>query len=157
MKKLLYMSAFVFMLGACGGETLEEVDFEDLTEEQQQALTEELIAESERLQQEDDAKFKEESIHLDFATASTGELPMETKVFITGEITTVLEEVNPSEFLFGKYLVTTTEGTFYIEMVVGTEMAEGNQVTLYGYYLGTDFYPGDEQFPTIGGKLVEFH
>lgn len=142
MKRLFYVSALsVLLLAACGDETKVDPKVETSSEQ---------VETTEPTQEELNAKLKDEAITLDFIAANGDEVEKDTKVTITGEVTTVM-----SEGVGGIFTVTTTEGdgfgVFNVKNFTSDEVVEGQTVSVYGTYNGKD----ETSMPSIIATFIE--
>lgn len=142
LKKLLWIGALsALLLAACGDEAEKETKaVEDTTKE---------VA-TEPTQNELNAKLKTEAIPLDFVAANGDEIEKDTKVTITGEVTSVM-----SDGVGGKFTVTTTEddgfGVFSVTNLTLDEVVEGQTVNVYGTFSGKD----ESSTPSITATFIE--
>lgn len=142
LKKLLWISTLsALFLAACGDEKKEEPKVETSSEQ---------VETTEPTQEELNAKLKDEAITLDFIAANGDEVEKDTKVTITGEVTTVM-----SEGIGGIFTVTTTEGDgfglFSVKNFTSDEVVEGQTVSVYGTYNGKD----ESKIPSIVASFIE--
>lgn len=144
MKKLigLVLLSSLFMVACSSNEASESVNEETNTE-----VTE---VDSEVTQEDLDAKLKEEATQADFVELNSDDAETGKKVFAEGTVETVT-----TDGTMGEFTLTTSEGDgsgmYTIVNVMGTEVLEGDTVTIYGVYEGKD----DLGFPMINATVIE--
>lgn len=143
MKKLLTLLLACGLLAACSSDTEDEKRKEEATPA---AETEETGPTDEEVHE----KLKAEAKEYTFVELNGDEVAEDTKVKLTGEVTNISEEG-----MLGEFTLTTKEvdgfGMYSVNNLMGKEVEEGDQVTVYGMYAGKS----DLGFPSVNTTIVE--